>query len=101
MPCQKTLQGTGSNRDGRVDTEFGPYEVIIQRHLADVVDMEKFNKRSVKMFPHNENAGKNVTTENCIRCLWYLYQISSAVNGTPEYNINIHVTDRMSVCGSS
>jgi hypothetical protein len=85
VPCQKTLQGTGSNKDGRVDTEFWPYKVIIQTHLADVVDMETFNKRSVKMFSHNENSGQNVTTENCIGCLWYLYQDTSEVNGNPEY----------------
>jgi hypothetical protein len=86
VPCQKTLEGTGSNKDRRVDTEFGPYKVIIQRHLADVVDMETFKKKSVKMFPHNENSGQNVTTENYIGCFWYLYQDTFEVNGTPEYN---------------
>lgn len=102
MPCQKTLQGTGNNKDGRVDTEFGPYKVIIQKHLADVVDMETFNKRSVKMFSHNENSGQNVTTENykiilaaygtCIKSILQLTELQSITT------YNNHVTDCMYVC---
>jgi hypothetical protein len=65
VPCQKTLQGTGGNRDARVDTELWPDKVIMQRHLADVDDMQTVNERSVKIFPHNESRCQNVATENC------------------------------------
>jgi hypothetical protein len=50
VPCQRRLQGTGGNRDGRVvGIEFGPDKVIIQRCLNNV-DMETLSKGINKTF---------------------------------------------------